>query len=840
MKDQLIINPGASKGKGYDDFKRENVGDKALGLKSLPSFWTPPFLVLTTQAHKLWKLDRNRDMLSQILNVNQIKKEWGLINHISHLPSEKTSMFIVRSSAPGETLLERGQFESKHCKGTPEETINTVISIWENTEKVIRTCEKPINKEIALVIQQYITPLASGHLSNERRVSRRITDWMCEFDHPYRKKKPIIRFKVKNTNNSIQDVSLLCKTDKELYKKIQTVASFSIRLKKRIHYEWVWDGKKLWIVQKDIEEDYIGSSPKNRGSAQTKKVKEPLLTVFVKEPNASNVWRKIVNVRTFRKCGLPVAKLFVLEDSKTIKQLIKGKITENLRKDLTELIRLPIVIRTDIKKSTDYQSLLLDRTDCVHNIDDATNFMIKVAKKLQKSGLGPNDFCFITHRFIHSRSSVYSLSWPNNKRVRIDSIWGLPDGLLYYSHDSYEVDTLKPHKIKRHIRCKTVFQDVDKEGKWLERRSGRPWDWKASLDPAECLEIARSSCKVSNYLKCPVQIMYFIDVDPSSGHPSLLPWYYLTEDLPPHPKESTEMRLAGKRFIISSEESLSNLEEKLKQNSIPHKASIWLRPKPELLRETGFIEKVAQVANSNNLPVELEGSILSHGYYILSRNNVKIKCIDVFEPKMVKHRFGKLVRDLIPVQIKSKGEAVKYYKLTKKQLFPLLKAKAIEEALELYWEPDSSNSFEELADLLEVIQSICRLFGREFEEVRSLAEIKRKERGGFDEGYILVETREVPLFERTKQLNLLNMDGKMELSEMSGLDTKKTREPRIKNKNIIVPLIPPYPTKLNGEIIIPLPKFGLETVINYTPKEVIINIRRIIESDQRLILDDMD
>jgi predicted house-cleaning noncanonical NTP pyrophosphatase (MazG superfamily) len=75
----------------------------------------------------------------------------------------------------------------------------------------------------------------------------------------------------------------------------------------------------------------------------------------------------------------------------------------------------------------------------------------------------------------------------------------------------------------------------------------------------------------------------------------------------------------------------------------------------------------------------------------------------------------------------------------------LLKAKAVEEALEFYAEPDAGKAFEELADLLEVIDSACFVFDRSFDDLRLVAKAKREERGGFKEGVVLVETREVPL-----------------------------------------------------------------------------------------------
>ena len=70
----------------------------------------------------------------------------------------------------------------------------------------------------------------------------------------------------------------------------------------------------------------------------------------------------------------------------------------------------------------------------------------------------------------------------------------------------------------------------------------------------------------------------------------------------------------------------------------------------------------------------------------------------------------------------------------------LLKVKVLEEAFELFWEADPNKSFEEMADILEVIQSACSTHGRSFQDLVELAEKKRNERGGFDRGIVLIVT----------------------------------------------------------------------------------------------------
>tara|TARA_Y100001973_G_C5177828_1_gene323116 strand:+ start:1247 stop:1552 length:306 start_codon:yes stop_codon:yes gene_type:complete len=94
----------------------------------------------------------------------------------------------------------------------------------------------------------------------------------------------------------------------------------------------------------------------------------------------------------------------------------------------------------------------------------------------------------------------------------------------------------------------------------------------------------------------------------------------------------------------------------------------------------------------------------------------------------------KLVRDYIPEIIEEDGK----WCLTRRvhgadEHMTMLKEKIIEEAQEFIENP----SYEEAADMLEVIKAFCYLNNLEFEVVVDAAENKQEERGGFYRGIIL-------------------------------------------------------------------------------------------------------
>ena len=99
-------------------------------------------------------------------------------------------------------------------------------------------------------------------------------------------------------------------------------------------------------------------------------------------------------------------------------------------------------------------------------------------------------------------------------------------------------------------------------------------------------------------------------------------------------------------------------------------------------------------------------------------------------------KYNKLVRDGIPEYIKGRGEEAKWHVADRKEYSMKLKEKLVEEAAEFL----KNESIEEIADLLEVIETICvfRKFDRgEIEKVRSE---KATKQGKFERRIILDES----------------------------------------------------------------------------------------------------
>jgi predicted house-cleaning noncanonical NTP pyrophosphatase (MazG superfamily) len=243
--------------------------------------------------------------------------------------------------------------------------------------------------------------------------------------------------------------------------------------------------------------------------------------------------------------------------------------------------------------------------------------------------------------------------------------------------------------------------------------------------------------------------MFFVGIPPETGHPELLPWYYTTEEVPSHfTDDFTNSMFAGARRIVSDRSDLNRLEQEAQSDSLPENLCIRLRPNIEHIRDSEFAVQVAKLASEFDLPVELEGSVLSHAYYILQREGARVRCVDGFAPEEESQQFIKLVRDQIPELIKSGGESVSANRVDSDELLGLLKQKMMEETDELVKAQNSDSMLEELADLYEVIMGILSSLGYDVTNLEDKAQEKRARRGGFQEGWVLLETMEGPLLPR--------------------------------------------------------------------------------------------
>ena len=102
--------------------------------------------------------------------------------------------------------------------------------------------------------------------------------------------------------------------------------------------------------------------------------------------------------------------------------------------------------------------------------------------------------------------------------------------------------------------------------------------------------------------------------------------------------------------------------------------------------------------------------------------------------------YGKLVRDNIPNIIKKNGEEPVTRVLSESEYKIELEKKLLEECKEVIEAKDDSR-IEELADLLEVMIALGKVEGKTFEDIMVLCEVKRMQRGSFEQKIYLEDVQ---------------------------------------------------------------------------------------------------
>jgi predicted house-cleaning noncanonical NTP pyrophosphatase (MazG superfamily) len=682
-------------------------------------------------------------------------------------------------------------------------------------------------QQMALIVQPYIEQKRMGHLSNERRVSKDPTVWHLESQATTSDEFQVSRFRA-DRSLATGAINLTASTFDEAELVIRRLASWASKLTERVHIEWIWGHHRVFVVQCDAEKRFRGSRPgslSRTGSRLAPEIQVNRLTPILR---ARRKWPKTQAVRLFTECGLSAAAVYVLENTTAIKQLSQGKVTRQLQDDLRRLIVNPVLVRTDVSDRVNVSGLLLPRSGALSTVDEVLGFLMDKAKYVVSLGLSTKEFCFTLHQFISARAGAYGYAKPRVPRVHIDATWGGPDSLLYYPHDTYVVDT-ETEKISKRIRCKTHYLDMDSTGAWREVTAGEPWDWKQVLEQRELIDIARQTRLVADRLNKPVEVMFFVGVTASDGREISLPWF-CTDKISSDFDRGISIRYAGRRVTICQFDDIDRVKHDWQAGTLTKPFSIRLRPAPADLRNEEFLVELARFSRLAGVPIELEGSVLAHCYYVLRRNGALVTTVDAFEEPRVARKYGKLVRDNIALRIETHGEKPRMMRVSRVQLLELLKAKAVEEALELFWEKDQGHLIEELVDLLEVIASAAELCDTSLKHLRAAALKKRRERGGFKEGMVLLETRSVPLL--TRELTAHGLFGVGDELPKVRRSTSRiaqafaaSRMPKLDDEQIVVALVPPFSIDGRHESVVPLPDHSHEAVITYSECDVRIAFR---------------
>lgn len=724
------------------------VGEKAFGLSCLPKSWTLPFVVVSDNLLRLY--------IDQEPNRERVLKRWAahIITAAALVEIEGEMPIIVRSSGVSEGLEERGKFYSS------DGLLNNVVQPLTRCLKKLASDRDLNQQRIPLIIQKYVVPIsAKGHLSNERRWYEEKRDWLGQFEEIITKSTQPFPINLRNWRKKIPvsdwtDKPLDCNLSAHVSEVLKLPAAWAYEQRLRLHFEWVWDGTTIHLVQADQERMLDGVDP--TVGHESRSISSKFLPKCLKKINEFHAgkYSKIQNVFTYLKLGLPVIDLYVLDDQAVINDLASGKILSDLEEDLSELVKGSLVIRIDIATNDEKSRQLLPRTNEVREIGSALLWLKEMSAKIK--GSVPHDMAFIFHNFVPSVSSAFAYAAPGERKVQIEALWGLPEGLYYNSHDKYVVDTQIPRakelrnedidrfNIREKRSFKRFFVSPDEDGNWTTKTLKPPYDWRGSIQRQEWVkQIALESRRIAEEERESLSIMWFVGVLKGVCSRPILPWYHEFYDPRIANRAQTHRTKTpfDKSLVIKTS---ADIEELQKEASASRSSvrRVRIQPREEkLLRDKNTLCMIGELARKIDAIILLEGGVLSHAYYQLMQTNAIVEVRHPFEDFNDKREFNKLVRDKVPFNIERGGEVVSKTHLSGEFLLRALREKLVEEACEVLDAVDQDSIIGELADVSEIIDGILSQLGLKRDRLRKLQDQKRKRAGGFKDGLVLLRTR---------------------------------------------------------------------------------------------------
>ena len=324
---------------------------------------------------------------------------------------------------------------------------------------------------------------------------------------------------------------------------------------------------------------------------------------------------------------------------------------------------------------------------------------------------------FIFHNFIPAVSAAFAYAKPGIRKVEIQSLWGLPEGLYYNAHDRIIVDT-RESEIKKIDESQITNKDIVKKlnykptcilpditGEWNLMKIARPYNWKCSIQDNDSIkQIAIETRKIAELEQKPISVMWFVGIDEN---------YYGTKNIPWHHEECTLDTYTYDRYkrkYFSEEEVIIRSKDDLdKLNECSYVKCIRIQPDNDsTLRDKNFIKKVGDTALKKGLTVMVEGAVLAHPFYQLVNTGANVVVANGFKEYSEELEFNKLVRDKVPNNITIGGENVQCAVADDNLYLYLLVNKLIEEAYEAYDANDNDLMYE-LIDIYQVCESIVNL-----------------------------------------------------------------------------------------------------------------------------------
>lgn len=680
-------------------------GPKGSMLLAVPRCWTPPFALIATST--------GHEAISPFL-----PRIGALAN--GHL--------IVRSSVLGESIWDRGRYQSVACdaaaEGFDERLFNAV-------DQVVSSAP---GKSVAVVVQRYVKPLARGEFGNLLRISKTRDHW--ELSTEAGEARSSIKFNTQRDEAASPDVPLRNKPPRErLFGSVAAWLNNNLLRgrRQRLTCEWVVDGESLFIVQLDEEdEDHVGVNPFQIRVVPSRRPAAAKGTFLAHaEGEAVKEWDKLkVLEELWEPNATHKPTLFFVPLAHLEGEDVQRRLADDFR---TLVAQSNIVVRTTVRAGVE-KAPNLPRTEGV-GPERAAKWCLDECDRYRAESVSLLERAFVTHHFVPARSSAWARAAPGDPIVEIHGLWGLPDALQSCPYDIWEV----------HVPTDFATEYPDYKSNMLIPRNDGGWEYvrvknelarNLSVTQREALDIAQRSLAIADRMGKPCHIMWFVGCVDEEGVRFNLPWYWTKS----HDTEPNADRANYDTIIVSDPETL----EAFKNLSGPRlRQAVQFQPvTQELMHDWKFIASVGEAAKAAGVPVVYHGSTLAHAYYQLRRSGGTVVTPGEKEHSRVRRSvtFGKLVRDRIPDRIAARRESEATLKLPTEVVKGFLVGKLIEEVMEVRHAETPDDKAGELADLYEVVRALAHAEKVPLKDVVEQANEKRRKTGGFNGGIVLLQT----------------------------------------------------------------------------------------------------
>jgi predicted house-cleaning noncanonical NTP pyrophosphatase (MazG superfamily) len=704
------------------DPSAEQLGGKAAGLLALPQDWTPPFVVLGPSFLRAWTAAGN-SAAAVLSEAGRGDREAIQSLFARAMELERAQGLIVRSNAPSEgSTSARGRYLSHNASIQDSEFAAAL-------DKVLAQSNE--DEPVYAVVQVRLSKRAAGHLSNERRVAERSSQWLIEEDPE--SGRPPRRIRVRDS----EPLSFEVGDRASLYARLRQLAC-ELRTAKegRTHCEWVWDGLRLWVVQRDRilplrggpVAKYLGSSPDDSDSRIVHSEELQHIVRLTREEASS--WSKLKRRYVMESLGLPVAPVYFLSGPTFVSGSANG--FAELRADIANLTEkeVPLVVRCDLTQDSGDASLSLPTSPPLLSTDQLLDSMQGTADWFSAQGVEPSRWAFLPASLVPARASVMVQARPGAQVVRHDALWGFPDGVSTLPHDSY-FHYLAEDRIEVQREYKGTCLLWTEEAGWTFQAVPAPFDWAPVLNEEEIRLASSWAMAVAKHLSHEVQLMVLAGVGGRRGGDGLVPWHY-TDHAVPARRSTVPFAPRNQAPVVREAKDLDLIDGASQQG-------VLLRPAVRELRDQGFILAVGRRAVAVDAPIFFEGSILGHAFYLLRSTGAHVISVGVQAPDTEPTEYNKLVRDRIPEIVSEGGGRAHVVRASGAQAGWLLKQKLVEEAIEI-WRSNDDELVEELADLSEVLHALYYHLGVDSSAVEASRKKKLEQRGGFRQLLFLEST----------------------------------------------------------------------------------------------------